>query len=78
MTNAFGTESMASGYATSRPPVHPRVIEEAYKQLGWSTVAQRALDLGSGAGLSTKALGNVAKDCIGIEPSEAMLKWVLS
>jgi SAM-dependent methyltransferase len=75
MTNAFGTESMASGYATSRPPVHPRVIEEAYKQLGWSTVAQRALDLGCGAGLSTKALRNVAEDCIGIEPSEAMLKW---
>jgi SAM-dependent methyltransferase len=75
MTNAFGTETMASGYANSRPPVHPRVIEEAYKQLGWSTVAQRALDIGCGAGLSTRALGSVAKECIGIEPSEAMLKW---
>ena len=75
MTNAFGTETMASGYANSRPPVHPPVIEEAYRQLGWSTVAQRALDIGCGAGLSTRALGSVAKECTGIEPSEAMLKW---
>jgi ubiquinone/menaquinone biosynthesis C-methylase UbiE len=75
MTDAFGTEAIASGYASSRPPVHPRVIEEAYKQLGWSTVAQRALDVGCGAGVSTRALEGVAKECIGIEPSEAMLKW---
>ena len=25
---------MAAGYATSRPPVHPRVLEQAYRQLG--------------------------------------------
>ena len=75
MSNCFGTEDMASGYATSRPPVHPRVIEQARKSLGWSQVAQRALDVGCGAGLSTKALAGMAKECIGIEPADAMLKW---
>ena len=75
MINHFRTESMASGYAISRPPVHPRVIEQACKSLGWSQFAQRALDVGCGAGLSTKALKGVAKECIGIEPADAMLKW---
>src|SRR5438270_12439655 len=75
MIYCFGTENMALGYATSRPPVHPRVIELARQSLGWSQLAARALDVGCGAGLSTKALAALAQECIGIEPAEAMLKW---
>jgi SAM-dependent methyltransferase len=74
--NPFGTDDMAAGYATSRPPVHPRVIEQAYRQLGRTRPFERALDVGCGAGVSTKALGGFAKSCIGLEPAEAMLKWV--
>src|SRR5260370_12544288 len=73
--NPFGTDDMAAGYATSRPPVHRRVIEQVHKQSGRSGPFQRALDIGCGAGVSTKALIDFAGSCIGLEPSEAMLKW---
>src|SRR5260370_5029018 len=73
--NPFGTDDMAAGYATSRPPVHRRVIEQVHKQSGRSGPFQRALDVGCGAGVSTKALIGFAGSCIGLEPSEAMLKW---
>jgi SAM-dependent methyltransferase len=75
MSNPFGTDDMAAGYATSRPPVHPRVIAQAYRQLGRTQPFERALDVGCGAGVSTKALSGFAKSCIGLEPAEAMLKW---
>ena len=76
MSNPFGTDDMAAGYATSRPPVHPRVMEQVHDQLGRPGPFQRALDVGCGAGVSTKALAGFAKHCIGLEPAEAMLKWV--
>jgi SAM-dependent methyltransferase len=75
MSNPFGTDDMAAGYATSRPPVHRRVIEQAFQQSGRSRPFQRALDIGCGAGLSTKALLDFAGTCIGVEPAGAMLKW---
>jgi len=75
MSNPFGTDDMAAGYATSRPPVHPRVIEQAYQKMGRSRPFERALDVGCGAGVSTKALAGFAKGCIGLEPAEAMLQW---
>jgi SAM-dependent methyltransferase len=78
MSNPFGTDDMAAGYATSRPPVHPRVVERAFQQLGRTEPFQRALDVGCGAGVSTRALTGFAKHCIGLEPAEAMLKWVSS
>jgi ubiquinone/menaquinone biosynthesis C-methylase UbiE len=74
MANPFNSEDMATGYATSRPAVHPRVIERAYKQLGRTEPFQLALDVGCGAGVSTKALVGFARNCIGLEPIEAMLK----
>jgi len=76
MSNPFGTDDMAAGYATSRPPVHPRVIAQAYQQLGRTQPFERALDVGCGAGVSSKALSGFAKSCIGLEPAEAMLKRV--
>ena len=75
MPNPFGTDDMAAGYATSRPPVHQRVIEQAFQQSGRSGAFQCALDIGCGAGVSTKALTDFAGSCIGLEPSEAMLQW---
>ena len=76
MSNPFGTDDMAAGYATSRPAVHPRVIEQAYRQLGRTQPFERALDIGCGAGVSTRALDGFVKSCIGLEPAQAMLKWV--
>ena len=75
MVNPFGTDEMAAGYATSRPAVHPVIIAQVYDQLGRSGPFRRALDVGCGAGLSTRALTGFATRCIGLEPAEAMLKW---
>ena len=66
---------MAAGYATSRPPVHPRVIERA---LAGHAPFQRALDIGCGAGVSTKALEGFAKSIVGLEPAVGMLRWAPS
>jgi ubiquinone/menaquinone biosynthesis C-methylase UbiE len=75
MANPFRAEDMAAGYATSRPAVHPRVMERVYRQLERSEPFSAALDIGCGAGLSTKALDGFAKKRIGLEPVEAMLRW---
>jgi SAM-dependent methyltransferase len=75
MANPFGTDNMAAGYALSRPPVHPRVVERAFPALSPGTAFQRALDVGCGAGISTEALTAVAKHRIGLEPAHAMLQW---
>jgi SAM-dependent methyltransferase len=66
---------MAAGYATARPPVHPRVIELALRALGQESPFARALDLGCGAGLSTRALCGAATMRAGLEPAVAMLGW---
>ncbi|MEJ7607546.1 MAG: methyltransferase domain-containing protein [Bryobacteraceae bacterium] len=73
IVNPFGTNDMAAGYAVSRPPVHSRVLEQV--RLLWKSPVRRALDIGCGAGLSTKALTGIADHCIGLEPAEAMLRW---
>ncbi len=66
---------MASGYATARPPVHPRVVERIKRHLKIDRKLKRALDIGCGAGLSTAPLHTVAHQTIGLEPAEAMLQW---
>lgn len=75
MANPFGTSNMAAGYATSRPPVHPGVMELVRAELGRTGPFQVALDVGCGAGVSTRALAGIARSCIGLEPMEAMLQW---
>ena len=73
MANPFGTDDMAAGYATSRPAVHLRVMEQVCGQLGRRVPFQRALDVGCGAGMSTRALAGFARDCIGLEPADSIL-----
>ena len=75
MQNPFGSTGMAAGYAKFRPPVHRRIIELAPACLQPREKFRRALDIGCGAGISTKALAGFADHCIGIEPAEPMLKW---
>lgn len=66
---------MGSGYARSRPPVHPLILTEASGPLGRSEPWRRALDVGCGAGFSTKALEGFAIQRVGLEPVESMLGW---
>ncbi len=65
---------MAGGYATARPPVHEQVIERVRSQLNRPAIFHRALDVGCGAGVSTRALSGFARHCVGLEPAEAMAR----
>lgn len=71
--NLFGSDALAAGYARSRPPVHPRVVELARPYL--PARIGTALDIGCGAGLSTRPLTAVAGCAIGMEPAVPMLKF---
>ncbi|HTV02214.1 MAG TPA: methyltransferase domain-containing protein [Luteitalea sp.] len=73
MSNPFADAAMAAGYAAARPAVHPQVIAMLRAWLG-STRFARAVDLGCGAGLSTRPLLPLADECIGFDPSEAMVR----
>jgi SAM-dependent methyltransferase len=66
---------MGAGYATSRPLVHPHILTEAARALGRTEPWRRALDVGCGAGFSTKALERFAIWRVGLDPAEAMLRW---
>ena len=69
MAALFSSASMALGYARSRPPLHERIVA-----LAGLPRCSRALDIGCGSGLSTRALAGTATTSIGIEPVEAMVK----
>ncbi|MCL4842297.1 MAG: methyltransferase domain-containing protein [Bryobacteraceae bacterium] len=74
MANPFATKAMAAGYARRRPPVHRRVVEMAASGRGWRLPFWRAVDVGCGAGVSTKALAGMAEEVIGVEPAAGMLR----
>jgi len=65
---------MAAGYAKARPPVHSRVIALVRDDLRVTELLDHGLDVGCGAGLSTRALQLIARECVGIDPSEAMIQ----
>lgn len=64
---------MAEGYARSRPPVHPRVLDLVRRELCVPAKFARALDVGCGAGLSTRAMQDIASWCVGLEPAVRMV-----
>ncbi|MEV5888004.1 class I SAM-dependent methyltransferase [Nonomuraea fuscirosea] len=69
MASVYDSDRLAAGYAFDRPPVHKQIL--ASVQI--SRPAERALDIGCGAGVSTAALMPFAEHVIGLEPSPAML-----
>lgn len=74
--NPFDTGAMGAGYARSRPPVHPHIVRMIVESRNTGgELPRRALDVGCGAGLSTKALEGHARQRIGLEPAESMLGW---
>jgi SAM-dependent methyltransferase len=69
MTSVYDSERLAAAYAFDRPSVHGQILRSAHL----SRQADRALDVGCGAGLSTAALMPLARQVIGLEPVSAML-----
>jgi SAM-dependent methyltransferase len=69
MTSVYDSARLAAGYAFDRPAVHEQIL--ARTRLGRQ--ADRALDVGCGAGLSTAALAPLARRATGLEPVSAML-----
>jgi SAM-dependent methyltransferase len=71
--DVYESARMAAGYAFSRPPVHPRIIERIRQDLRIETPVARALDVGCGAGRSTAALEPLARRVVGLDPVSGML-----
>jgi ubiquinone/menaquinone biosynthesis C-methylase UbiE len=69
MTGKFGTAAMAEGYATARPPLHAGIVGRI------GVRARRALDVGCGAGLSTRPLLDVAERVYGVDAAPEMVRW---
>ncbi|HXC82003.1 MAG TPA: methyltransferase domain-containing protein [Trebonia sp.] len=69
MVSVYDSERLATGYAFDRPPIHEHILRSAHLD----QQAERALDVGCGAGLSTAALGSLARQVIGLEPISTML-----
>lgn len=71
MTSVYDSERLAAAYAFDRPPIHEQILRSARLD----RQADRALDIGCGAGLSTAALAPLARQVIGMEPVAAMLAY---
>jgi SAM-dependent methyltransferase len=73
VSNPFRDAAMAAGYTTARPLVHPSVIGllRAWRR---GARVRIAADVGCGAGLSTRALLDIADRCVGFDPSEPMIR----
>lgn len=69
MTSVYESERLAAAYARDRPPIHERILRSARLD----RQAERALDVGCGAGLSTAALTPLARQVVGLEPVSNML-----
>lgn len=70
MTSVYDSASLAAAYAFDRPRVHGQILGSARL----TRPADRALDVGCGAGLSTAALAPLARRVTGLEPVPAMLE----
>jgi SAM-dependent methyltransferase len=70
MASVYDSERLAAAYAFDRPRV---VHEQILRSARLARQADRALDVGCGAGLSTAALAPLARRVIGLEPIPAML-----
>jgi ubiquinone/menaquinone biosynthesis C-methylase UbiE len=69
--NPFVGASVAARYAAARPALHERTLRAVAARLAH---ARRAVDVGCGTGMSTRAGGVVADHVIGVDVSADMLR----
>jgi SAM-dependent methyltransferase len=72
----FGSDDAARGYASARPAVHPLVLHLAAQRFGLPSDVDVALDIGCGAGRSTRPLVDRARCCLAVDPAPAMVERV--
>lgn len=71
---AFDFERIAEGYAKDRPWLHPQVMDKLREDLQIDDNFHNGLDVGCGAGLSTKALKLISDNVTGTDISAEMIK----
>lgn len=71
--NYFGFASAAERYARGRRYFHPQAIDRVRELLQLEQPLDRALDVGCGTGLSTRALRAIATQVTGVDPSADMI-----
>ena len=69
----FDSKRIANGYANDRPWLHKSVIEQIQIEFADIIPFQNGLDVGCGAGLSTKALKLICDKVTGTDISEEMV-----
>lgn len=75
MDNPFSRPAAAQLYAEGRPYFHPLVIRQITQMLPTGGARfPRALDVGCGTGLSSRALLDLADQVVGLDESESMLR----
>src|SRR5262249_37262756 len=72
MEQLFATTGLAEGYSTGRPAVPSLVIEKLAHHLKEAPI-RVAVDVGCGAGISTRPLEEIAKFVLGADPAASML-----
>ena len=70
VSNHFVVPGVASRYAAGRPYIYDVVAAEIVRHIG---KLARAVDVGAGTGLSTRALLRCAGEVVGVDPSIEML-----
>ena len=70
----FDDRRIAKGYAKDRPFLHTQVIDMVKKECIGSRIFQNGLDVGCGAGLSTRALKALCNEVTGIDISGEMIE----
>ena len=70
----FAGDDIAEGYVAARPPVHSAVVGRAFAQLGAEPRPDRILDVGCGAGASTRAAAPWAHTIVGLDPEIPMIR----
>ena len=71
---AFDQKRIAEGYAKDRPFLHPQVFAQLRQDLNIEGLFSNGLDVGCGAGLSTKALKQECEKVVGTDISAEMIR----
>lgn len=74
MNYLFDGKRIASGYANDRPWLHKSVMEQLKTEFGNKIPFENGLDVGCGAGLSTKALKLICSKVTGTDISKEMVE----